>query len=374
MKKIVLTLATFFSTALLLGAQQTGWLARLRDRMTGPNPVFDTAYVYPLRQVWVASMAGDLILTGLETRSDVTRQGDGSTTHLAGHLRNRWSGKVGGGLTYGPLQLVYTTEAGAPRGQRNKYSRIALVKPRFGVSFQYYTIHGHLDGTATGADAGATSFSSQYPGEMRNVVADAFYFFQPEHFAYSAVMGRHLIQRRSGGSWMLRAAYSQGELRYDLRDVLVRESHDHVGRYRTGDFSLGAGYSYNWVPLHRAPHGRDTRGLRNLTLNLTAVPGVSIYNHLHSTAYVFSDPDHPVEGKTRRNHTFGLPGITLAARAGLSFSWDRFILCSTITYNRSSFRGIDSVNLDGQTRQRYETKTAGTFYDITARMQLNVRF
>ena len=128
------------------------------------------------------------------------------------------------------------------------------------------------------------------------------------------------------------------------------------------------------MPLHRAPHGRDTRGLRNLTLNLTAVPGVSIYNHLHSTAYVFSDPDHPVEGKTRRNHTFGLPGITLAARAGLSFSWDRFILCSTITYNRSSFRGIDSVNLDGQTRQRYETKTAGTFYDITARMQLNVRF
>ena len=261
MKKIVLTLATFFSTALLLGAQETGWLARLRDRMVGPNPVFDTAYVYPLRQAWVASMAGDLILTGLETRSDVTRQGDGSTTHLAGHLRNRWSGKVGGGLTYGPLQLVYTTEAGAPRGQRNKYSRIALVKPRFGVSFQYYTIHGHLDGTATGADAGATSFSSQYPGEMRNVVADAFYFFQPEHFAYSAVMGRHLIQRRSGGSWMLRAAYSQGELRYDLRDVLVRESHDHVGRYAPGGPGAPRGHQDGHQDQYRAFH------TQNLTFN-----------------------------------------------------------------------------------------------------------
>jgi len=375
MKKFVLTLATLFSTALLLGAQGTGWLARLRDRITGPDPVFDTTYVYPLRQAWVASLAGDLILTGMETRSDIFRQGDGSAAHLSGHLRNRWSGKVGGGLAYGPLQLIYTTDAAAPRGQRNKYSRIALIQPRFGVSFQYYTIHDHLDGTASGfAGAGVTPFSSQYPGEMRSLVADAFYFFQPEHFAYAAVMGRNLIQRRSGGSWLLRAAYSQGELRYDLRDALVRESHDHVGRYRTGDFSIGAGYSYNWVPLHRSPHGWDSRGLRNLTLNLSAVPGVSIYNHLHSTAYSFADPDHPVEGKTRRNYHFGLPGITLAARAGLSFSWDRFMLCSTVTWNRSSFRGIDSVTLDEQTRQRYETRTGGTFYDITARMQLNIRF
>ena len=128
------------------------------------------------------------------------------------------------------------------------------------------------------------------------------------------------------------------------------------------------------MPLHRAPDDRSVRGLRNLTVNATLVPGLSVYNHLHATVYDFSDPEHVTEGKTIREHVFGLPGVSLAARTGVSFSWDRFILCSTVTYDRSAFRGIESVNLDEQTRQRYETRTGGSFFSVTARIQLSVRF
>ena len=384
MKKAALLLLAMLCPALpALRAQEArpGWFAQARDfvreRLNATGKAYDTTYVYRLQTPWAVALDADLIWTGMETHSDVTLQGagDAQPTHLSGHLRNDRYQKYGGGLSYGSLQLVYTTELGARSSQRNRFTYIAFTPARFGVSFLYYTTHDFLDGTASGGSYPApVAFSSQYPGEMRNLVADAFYFFSPKHFAYSAITGRNLVQRRSGGSFLVRAAYSQGEFRYDLRDALVRDSQDHVGRYRSGDFTLGAGYSYNWVPLHRAPEGRSVKGLRNLTLNATLAPGVSVYNHLHSTVYDFSDPDHVTEGKTMRGHSFGLPGVSIAGRAGVSFSWDRFILCSILTYNRSAFHGIDSVNLDEQTRRRFETKTGGSFYSLTARIQFNVRF
>ena len=384
MRKPVLLVAMLCLSLPVLLAQDArpGLAGRMwsiaRDRFGSLSKAYDTTYVCQLRTPWAAALDADLIWTGMETHSDITPQGSGSNaqvTRRSGHLRNNQFQKYGGGLTYGSLQLIYTTELG-PRGEkRNKYSRIAFTPPRFGVSFQYYTIHDYLDGTVSGGSyPSPVAFSSQYPGEMRNLVADAFYIFNPKHFAYSAITGRNVVLRRSGGSFLVRAAYSQGEFRYDLRDALVRDSHDHIGRYRNGDFTLGAGYSYNWVPLHRAPEDRSVRGLRNLTVNATLVPGLSVYNHLHATVYDFSDPEHVTEGKTIREHEFGLPGVSLAARAGVSFSWDRFILCSTVTYDRSAFRGIDSVNLDEQTRDRFETRTGGSFFSVTARIQFSVRF
>lgn len=382
-KPVLILLATLLSALPALQAQEvspdrTGGLwSFVRDRLDSVGKAYDTTYVYQLRTPWTVALDADLIWTGMETRSDITPLSAGGipATHRSGHLRDNRFQKYGGGLTFGSFQLVYTAELGARSEVRNRYTHIAFAPPRFGVSLQYYTIHDYLDGTVSGGTyPSPEAFSSQYPGEMRNLVADAFYLFNPRHFAYSAILGRNVVQRRSGGSFLVRAAYSQGEFRYDLRDALVRGSRDHVGRYRNGDFSLGAGYSYNWVPLHRAPQDRGVKGLRNLTLNATFVPGLSVYNHLHATVYDFSDPQQVTEGKTIREHVFGLPGINLSARAGASFSWDRFILCSIVTYDRSAFRGIDSVNIDEVTRLRYETRTGGSFFSVTARIQFSVRF
>ena len=383
MKKPLLFFVTLCLALPALRAQEArpGWFAQAvsfaKDKLSASGKIYDTTYVWKLDAPWSVALDADLIRTGMETHSDVSLQGSGEVppTHMTGHLRNDRYRKFGGGLTYGSLQLIYTTEFGKQGGPRNKFTYIAFTPARFGVSLQYYTTRDFLDGTVSGGSySSPVNFSSQYPGEMRNLVADAFYFFNPSQFSYSAITGRNRIQRRSAGSFLVRAAYSQGEFRYDLRDALVQESRDHIGRYRNGDFSLGAGYSYNWVPLHRAPAGQGVKGLRNLTVNATFVPALSVYNHLHSTVYDVSDPDHVTEGKTTREHTFGLPGVSIAARAGASFSWDRFILCAILTYNRSAFRGISSVNLDEQTRQRYETKTGGSFYGLTTRLQFNVRF
>ena len=64
----------------------------------------------------------------------------------------------------------------------------------------------------------------------------------------------------------------------------------------------------------------------------------------------------------------------VAGRGGISFSCDRFLLCSIVTVNRSAFRGLESFNSDIATGEQIETRTGGVFYDVTARVQLNIRF
>ncbi len=380
-------LAALLIPAPVLRAQdvQDGWFLRqvrsFSRKLTTPRREFNPEYVYQLDLPWVVSLDGDLIHTGFGMQSDITPEGPdgpGSAIHASSHLREKMSTKLGGGITYGTLCLSNTVEIGPNRALRNKYTRFSLSRPRFGLSFQYYRINDFLDGTihydaAPGTDR---SFSSQLPGRLRTITADVFYFFNPDRFAYSAVTSLNVIQRRSGGSWMATVRYNQGEFRFDPKDDYVRNSYDHIGCYRTGEISLGGGYSYNWVPLHRSPEGRGVKGLRNLTFNGTLVPGLTFYNHLHTIPYKYADPEQAeaVEGKIVRSHTYGLPGINISARAGVIFSWDRYFLCSIVTFNRYHFKGVETVTLDEQTRERYRTLTGGVFYDISARVQLNVRF
>lgn len=401
----------FLAAAPLAQAQDGSWFSRaLRsvDRfLTTPSRVFDTTSVYQLDRARLVFLGTDLIRTGMNMQSEVTPQGSGTqdgAMHVSTSLPGKVYQKVGGGITYGGLQLANTVEIGGTRAQRNKYTRIAFFRPRFGISFQYYTINDHIHGTLTDPALGTPqAFSSDLPARTRNLVADVFYFFNPEGFTYGAVTSRSLIQRRSGGSWLVRASYTQGELQYQLTDGIVLNTSDHVGRYRTGEISVGGGYSFNWVPLHRSPNGRSTRGLRNIVLNATFVPNLSFYNHIHAQAYNYPDlesartaymQEHGIseysdaladevtawrlaratEGKTSKSYTAGLPGINLAARAGIGFSWERFFLCSSVVFNRHLLRGTDALNLDEQTRQRYRTQTRGTFFDITAGIQLNYRF
>ncbi|MCR4859203.1 MAG: DUF4421 domain-containing protein [Bacteroidales bacterium] len=386
MRKWIPILTILCLTAPLLSAQQTGWLGRtvrsVSKALTTPSRTFDTTYVYQLETPWVVSLNLNLISTGFGMQTDISSPSTGeATTRVTSHLRQPLYQKVGGGLTYGSLRVAYGAEI-APRSKaRNKYNRVVFIRPRFGVSFQYYKINDYLDGETRSLEstqAAPTGFSSQYPGQMRSLVTDFFYFFNPDRFTYAAVTNLNLIQRRSGGSWMATVRYSQGEFQFDIRDALVQESRDHIGRLRNGELTLGGGYSYNWVLLHRSPNGRSFKGMRNLTLNATFVPALSVYSHQHATPYLYPTADAGLtgdvtEGKEVRNYR-AFPGLNLAARAGISYSWDRFFLCSTVTFNRSYFRDVQGHSVDGQTHNQYFTRTGGTFYDLSACLQFNVRF
>lgn len=394
---------------LLQAQEQAGWFPRAAGTvgrmLTTPSRVFDPDYVFQSPAVWMVSADADLIWTGIRLDSRYSTTASGANhLQVSKRMRNEFFKKVGLGFSYGSLHLGYSLEIDRHGTERNRYFNLSFVRPSFGISCQYYTIHEFLEGefSLDWLD-GTYPFSSTRPGEMKHLVVDAFYFFNPTHFSYKAAAGRHLIQRRSAGSWMALARYSQGDYRDDIRDEELDISYDRIGRYRTGAFSLGGGYSFNWVPLHRdpAPGERSLKGLRNLVINATLIPYVSLYEHLGTVRYHYMPiqealqrylAEHPEmpetserteaaqayrlqyaqEGQMATGSRFFRPSLNVAARAGICFSRDRFTLSVTATATRYSFRDIETGS-EGNKVELLST-CHGSFYDISTRFSLGYRF
>lgn len=361
----------------LVQGQESRWASRTWQKITGPNKTYDTTYIYHLNTPWCVSFNADLIWNdmSLQSESSVLGDPDSDVLHINHRLACNFFQKVGFGASVGSVYASYLIEIKQAGSRRNRYLNLSLVRPRLGVSMQYYNIFEflHTSYFFNGAPERVYDVPSQVPGHLRHLVVDAFYFFNPSGFSYDAVRGRNHIQVRSGGSWMALARYSLEDFRYDPKDPVVLEFFDHIGQYLTGAVSLGGGYSFNWVPLSRLPDQEKDKGLRNLTVNLTLLPYVSLYNHIQTTEYKSTGPGS-ASVPAKPHQGFLHPTLNFTARAGFSFSWDRFCLCATANLNRLGFRGLETVSPDEFQHQRIVTRTRGDFYDITTRIQFNVRF
>ncbi|MCR4824750.1 MAG: DUF4421 domain-containing protein [Bacteroidales bacterium] len=388
-----------------------GFFQKLVYSLNTPSKVFDSLYVYRLDNPWTVSLNGDLIWTGINlhrVNGIVSEDHEGNDFQITSFLDRQFFKKIGAGFSLGSLALGYTAEIDRHGTKRNKYLNFSFLRPRFGVSFQYYTIHEYLDGYVidTALPDEQFPFRSWEPGLMRNMVIDGFYFFNPEHFSYMATTGRNTIQRRSAGSWVASVCYTQGEFKYNLTDGIVLEFPDNLGKIRTGALAIGGGYSFNWVPYHRAPNGHSTKGFRNLTINATLLPRVTLYNHVHLTKYSYIDEieamrryekeygpvkteedfenmerivwqyerDSAQEDETLRSSRFFHPTLNLSARTGFIFSWERFFICATTVFNRYSFRDMEVLQPDPDYGFHYKSTIRGNFFDVTTRVQLNIRF
>lgn len=377
-------------------------LSMIRERLNSTPKAYDTTFVRKVGGPWILSLNSDLILTGLNFSTAVTEEGlDTPALSLSDRLHRSRYMKAGASVTYGPLQIGAMVGLDPKGTPRDRYNHFSLTQPYFGIDFHYYSIHDYLDEAVRpgGPSAPETVSTSEFPGLFRNIVISAYGFFTPRHFCYSAVSNQSLVQRRSGGSWMTLLRYTQGEFAYDLKDRMVFESVAHVGSYRSAAVSLGGGYSFNWVPLHRDATDKRLKGLRNLTLNLTLMPGLILYDHLQTTVYKYPDEEEATAAcraaqglpdgaevspeavaayqkehawDWRPAYLYGRSSLTLSARAGLSYSWDRFFVCATADFNRFTFRGFESVNKQAGTT--WHTGSSGSFFDLTASIHFNLRF
>lgn len=105
--------------------------------------------------------------------------------------------------------------------------------------------------------------------QLKMIVMEALYALNRKDFSYAAAFRGNQVQRRSAGSFMLSAKYLQCEVQDDGSDAISNLAFG-LTRQAASQLSLGAGYSYNFVALHR--QGADEKSLRNLTFNLTALP------------------------------------------------------------------------------------------------------
>ena len=103
--------------------------------------------------------------------------------------------------------------------------------------------------------------------KVKSAIFDGYYMLNGRRFSYAAAYDQSMNQIRSAGSLMLGVMWFQTSIDYSKRlNGLLIQTMGNVGKVKIHKGSIGIGYAYNWVPM------------RNLLLNVTAMPMLTIYN------------------------------------------------------------------------------------------------
>lgn len=381
-KSKILSLFFLVSTALPLFAQdievEESWTARMWHKgirlLTQPSKLVDSAYVYQVPYRWSFGVDNTQIFSTVDIQHDIQQttlvEGESQSrhSHLAYHPYARMYDKVGASAGFGSLGVSYGVALGDNPGQ-NKYFTFGLKGSYYSLQVQNYVVNEYVDGDLeSDALADPLVFESDYPARMHSFSVDGFYAFNGRHFAYTAPYAGKMLQRRSAGSFLVAAKYLQGDLALDGNDSFVIALSNSLGRVETRQVSLGGGYSFNWVFLHRDPSDPVTgKGIRNLTLNVTALPQASFYTTIDAFSYVNGQP-------AEQTHIDGKLSMTLTGHAALCYSWDRFSVNAQAHYNGFGFRGAQTLLWSDANRTRNEIDTNALFQDVTVKVQFFVRF
>ena len=133
---------------------------------------------------------------------------------------------------------------------------------------------------------------------------------------------------------------------------------------------FGGGYSYNLVPFHRQPYAEKDKGLRNLTINLTFLPMVTLFNQFSSTAY--NDLENGVYTRVDKDVRNGKLQVNYVARIGIGYTYNQFSVNLSASNNDHTYRGISSIVYGGF--QSDDVKTEGSFFRWTTSIRLGWRF
>ena len=345
------------------------------DKVTGPDPRFDSSYVTRPALPWSFSLETTLISTWSDLTSDIKvtdyamPNSPSINAILESRMQRHLHKKVGGSIGYGSLSISGAIEVGSKNPGKNTFMSFAVRQPSYGAKIQFFKTHEYIDGNL---DVEGVSqpykFTSDYPGMMYTLTLDAYYLFNHKRFSYTAATEGNFIQHRSAGSWITIVKYLQGDMSLDQNDKFMLSFSNGLCRYITRQISLGAGYSFNYVPIHRNTSNLlSGEGFRNLTINLSAIPMASLYNHLITYSILRE------ENSSGRSQFDGRIVPAFIVRGGLSFSWDRFSLVASTSYNRFGFNGLPSVVWEDGHSLKNDIDTDGMFYDLTAKFSVIVR-
>ena len=198
------------------------------------------------------------------------------------------------------------------------------------------------------------------PIRVRTLFIDGYYLFNGKHFSYLAAYTPSLIQRKSAGSVMVGAMYYHASIKYDSDNALEMTTlMQGTGKMKTTQVSVGAGYSYNWVPA------------RGWLVNVTAMPMLTLYNRTKMYNYGLEyigddiseeDWDNFDSFRLRENGIYKTPNrvkLNFDARLSLVYNWNNTFLRAEGQYNRFSMGGDNS---------------SGHLTDWTAYASVGIRF
>ena len=203
-----------------------------------------------------------------------------------------WVGYRGFGFGYG-LSLS---------GNNGMNLAVNMVTPSYGLNVRYNRFHYnnpvfglnnfYINGVTMDDVLGEREMTFKNSMKITSLVVDGFWIFNKRKFSYSAAYDQSTRQVRSAGSFIagLMFYYQKYDLRLDPSAGWYSDVNDNFGFLLSNDIdkfkvyqgSIGAGYTYNWVPG------------RNWVINLTAMPMLTIVNKLvfHQVELVNTNDGH----------------------------------------------------------------------------------
>lgn len=379
MKRPFALLLSFLLLGESLSAQEKeqSWLVRTAvnyfHSLTAPKKSLDSVYVFQPSLIWTITLDNEIIRTGADLHSDISISdytgvnGTFSSGTLDTGMKNQPYWKLGLAAGYGSLSIGYGLNLAKKTDNQDRYFNFGFKAPTYGAEIRYHKLSQYPQGTLVLDGIEPMDLSSDYPGVTRSLTIDGYYCFNQHRFVFSATDDARILQRRSAGSWMVTANYQQGDFSLNQDDPLIRQTLKGLQSYSTQQFSVGGGYSYNWVLLHRDPSELKTaEGLRNLTLNATVTPMISFLNHIQ------------IQQKTdiglQKERINGQPAFSPTLRGAFCYTLDRWSLCAETTYTSFGFHGADKEFSEQNGHLRTKVKTRGTFYEWSFHVQLNFRF
>ena len=206
----------------------------------------DTNYVGVHKRKWTVLANTYVSAMDFDMRSNLVEVEDGSS--LKGRslidMRSRTHNQVSLGLYYMGYGLSYSLSLG--KGFEKDIS-FNLYSSSAGGEFRYHAtknIKGHFH---TPSDMDMDLIGGE--AKMENFILNAYYVFSRSKFSYSAAMSNFMVQKKSAGSVL--AGLSLNQTRLHSYEPWLSYSLGRVNMLRIQQFSVGAGYAYNWVVVPR---------------------------------------------------------------------------------------------------------------------------
>lgn len=381
LNRILLTLAAAVNLLVPARAQEGGFRAFI-DRIAGPSPELDPEAIYQPQPRFHFALTGDIRKANMDEEKQFqvgVGYFDGYNVvfeeipaRISSSMSSDLDKAVGFQAGYGNLGLALSKKI---KGQgKDDYFSFDYLSAGFAVQVQYFNLLQPVTYRYTMGEEGHWAYSDQEgttenPGNLRTFIVDAFYAFNRRTFAYSAAYKGNLFQRRSAGSWMFGSKLILGDYGIDPAEPIAGWA-GKQSLQTSAQVAFGGGYSFNLVPYHRQPTGDRDKGLRNVTINATFLPMVTLFNQFTSKAFDLGE-----DGKYALFHKSVMNGkllVNYVARVGIGWSYNLFTANLSASMDSFSYKGNSEMSVDGLIAD--EVATSGRFARYTVALRLGMRF
>lgn len=202
------------------------------------------------------------------------------------------------------------------------------------------------------------------PMKIKTLLFEGVYIFNGKHFSYAAAYDQSFIQRRSAGSFIAGLRYFQSDYNYahNSNADLILNMND-IGRIKTWQGSIGAGYTYNWVPF------------KGFLVNVMAMPMLTVLNRIKTYTYdsnyrqmaldeeLHSDDELPRDDyritPMDTDGQWSRVTLNFNCRASITYNWTRCYLNAIGNFYNSRY---------------HYSANSGWLNDWSATLNLGVRF